>query len=372
MTSQRPARTVALMLESDGPGGAEYMLLHLAEELRARGYGICPVLPAKGVGWLGREFRARGFEPEAFHLRRPLDWRCVTGIAEVLRRRKVDVVHSHEFTMAVYGAAATRWWGRQPLIVTIHGGPHPLTHWRRGLAFRWAMRRSRATVAVSDATRRRFVEGLGVAPDAIGVVHNGIRPPAPGRRAPVRAELGVSDDTALLVSVGNLYPVKGHAVLLRALVQLAEHTDLPRWRVALAGRGQEAEPLKAFAREHGLAERVTFLGHRDDVPDILAAGDLYVMPSLSEGLPLSLLEALFAEKPVVASAVGGIPEVVTDGESGRLVPPNDPPALAGALAELLRDPRRARSLAGAGLRRAREAFTLEHMTTEYERLYAAP
>ncbi len=217
MTAHPAGPTIAMMLESDGPGGAEHMLLQLAEELRERGYGICPVLPAKGLGWLARECRARGFEPEAFHLQRPLDWHCLKGIVETLRRRGVGIVHSHEFTMAFYGAAAARWLGL-PLFITIHGGRHPLTHWRRGLAFRWAVRTSRRTVAVSDATRHLFISGLKLAPDAIGVVHNGIRPPALGRREPVRAELGLDDDTTLIISVGNLYPVKGHEVLLRALI----------------------------------------------------------------------------------------------------------------------------------------------------------
>jgi glycosyltransferase involved in cell wall biosynthesis len=358
------------MLESDGPGGAEYMLLQLAEELHTRGYQICPVLPARGVGWLARECRARGFEPEVFHLRQPVDWLCVRGIIQTLRRRRVDVVHSHEFTMAFYGAAAARWL-RKPHVITIHGGRHALTHWRRGMAFRWAVRSSRTTVAVSDATRRLFLDGLGLAPDRIGVVHNGIRIPAAGRREPVRTELDVSDDTVLMVTVGNLYPVKGHAVLLRALVQLTGRTDLPPWRVALAGRGRETESLKAFTREHGLAERVHFLGHRDDIANILAAADVYVMPSLSEGLPLSLLEALLARKPVVASAVGGIPEVVTDQVHGRLVPPGEPGTLATALAELLSDPGARGSYAAAGYHRAHEQFSVQQMTDAYERLYAA-
>lgn len=369
MTQARPGRkTVALMLESDGPGGAENMLLQLAEELRRRGYDVCPVLPDKGLGWLAAECRKRGLEPETFSLRRPLDWRCLRGLIEVLRRRQVDLVHSHEFTMAFYGAAAARWL-RKPHVITMHGGQRVLSHWRRRVAFRWSMRRSRAVAAVSGATRQLFLGALHLPPDAISVVHNGIVPPPPGNPAPVRHELGLAKGEVLIVSVGNLYPVKGHAVLLEALARLAQRTDLPPWRMALAGRGRETDRLKQFAAEHGLGGRVHFLGHRADVPDILAAADAWVMPSLSEGLPLALLEAMFAGKAIVASAVGGIPEVIVSERDGLLVPPRDPAALAAALGRVIESPDLRAALGSAARERAGSGFSVAHMTDDYERLY---
>ena len=362
-------RTIALMLESDGPGGAENMLLQLAEELHRRGYGICPVLPEKGLGWLAKECRKRGFEPETFSLRRPLDWRCLRGLIEVLRRRDVDLVHSHEFTMAFYGAAAARWL-HKPHVITMHGGQRVLSHWRRRLAFRWSMRRSGAVAAVSDATRQLFLDALRVPPDAMTVVHNGIVPPPPGDPAPVRRELGLAEGEILIVSVGNLYPVKGHIVLLQALVELAARPGLPPWRMALAGRGRLTESLKQFAAEHGLGSRVHFLGHRADVLDILAAADVWVMPSLSEGLPLALLEAMFAGKAIVASAVGGIPEVIVSERDGLLVPPRDPSALAAALGRLIGSPDLRAALGRAARERAASGFSVTQMADDYERLYA--
>ncbi len=369
MTPAGPGRrTVALMLESDGPGGAENMLLQLAEELHRRGDDICPVLPDKGLGWLAAECRKRGFEPETFSLRRPLDWRCLRGLIQVLERRKVDLVHSHEFTMAFYGAAAARWL-RKPHVITMHGGQRVLSHWRRRLAFRWALRRSRAAATVSEATRRLFLDVLRLPPGAMAVVHNGIVPPPSGDPAALRRELGLSEGEILIVSVGNLYPVKGHAVLLEALTLLAGRAYLPAWRMALAGRGRETERLKRFAVEHRL-DRVHFLGHRADVPDILAATDIWVMPSLSEGLPLALLEAMFAGKAIVASAVGGIPEVIVSERDGLLVPPRDPEALAAALERLIASAALRSALGKAARERAAEGFSVAHMADDYERLYA--
>jgi len=343
------------------------MLLQLAGELRQRGHTIVPVGPARGSGWLAGEFRAQGFQPETFLLHRPLDWGCVRGLVGMLRRRAVDVVHSHEFTMAVYGAAAA---GRAgvPHLITMHGGRSYQARWRRRLALRWAARRSRATVAVSRSTARELESSLGMRPGSVEVVANGILF-SPGDPAPVRKELGLEPEQPLILAVGNLYEVKGHMVLLRALVELRRTRPTERWHLAIAGSGSEEGALRAYIGSAGLHGRVTLLGYREDIPNLLAAADLWVMPSLSEGLPLALVEAMFAGKPIVASEVGGIPEVVTSGEQALLVPPSDPGALAAALRRLLSDSGLASRLGAAAERRARERFGVDRMADAYEALY---
>jgi glycosyltransferase involved in cell wall biosynthesis len=187
----------------------------------------------------------------------------------------------------------------------------------------------------------------------------------------IRRELQLVDGELLIVSVGNLYPVKGHAFLLQALSELARSSDVPSWRLALAGRGSEAEHLAQLANRAGLDHRVHFLGFRADVPDILAAADVWVMPSLSEGLPLALLEAMFAGKAIAASAVGGIPEAVASEEHGLLVPPQDPAALTAVLARLLRSRELRAALGAAARQRAMQEFSVTHMADAYERLYGA-
>ena len=145
---------VGLMLESDGPGGAEVVLLQLARELRNRGHTVYPIGPERGEGWLGQKFREDGFEPQTFHLRSFLDWRCVRRLAGLIRSLRLDVLHGHEFDGAVYGTLAAKLSGR-PSVITLHGnGAWFTSAWRRRAALRWAFRRSGAVVLVSDEDER--------------------------------------------------------------------------------------------------------------------------------------------------------------------------------------------------------------------------
>lgn len=373
MVEQPPVTTgplrIALMLETDGPGGAETVLLQLAEELRRRGHDVMPVGPASGCGWLGGEFAARGFAPRTYVLRRPLDWGCVTSLTALMHSHRTQVVHSHEFTMAVYGAVAARRVGARH-VITMHGGRYYAEAWRRRAALRWAMAHSAATTAVSGATAADLRRTLGVSDEAVRVVPNGIEMRR-GRREALRLELGLRGDELLIVAIGNLYPVKGHAILLRALAELEEQGGAPAWRLAIAGRGEEEPRLRDMAADAGIASRVHLLGFRGDAPDILAAGDLFVMPSLSEGLPLALVEAMATGLPIIASDVGGIPEVVARDTEAVLVPAASPPALAAAMRVLLGDADRRAVLGAAAQRRAYRDFSVATMATAYEALYRA-
>lgn len=359
--------SVALLLESDGPGGAEQMILQLATELARRGIEVCPVGPADGCGWLADRFRERGFEPETFRLRSPVDPLCVRDLIRTLRRRRVDVVHSHEFTMAVYGSVAARWLGKRH-VVTMHGGGGWEARWRRRAALRWALRRADAIVAVSESMRERLADVLELDAGAIEVIHNGIET-VRGRAGPVREELGLSPGDVLLVSVGNLYEVKGHDVLVRALARLERGEAAPPWRAAIAGRGDREGPLRELATSLGIEDRVRFLGYRDDIPDLLAAADVFVLPSRAEGLPLALLEAMIAGKAIVASRTGGIPEAVEAGREALLVLPGDPDALAEALERLVGSPPLRDRLGDAARAAADERASVRTMTDAYERLY---
>ena len=161
--------------------------------------------------------------------------------------------------------------------------------------------------------------------------------------------------------VGRLTARKGHAYLLEALAQLKRQGIEARWRLLVVGEGEEADALFQLSERLGLAAEVAFLGHREDAREIIGAGDLLVLPSLLETQPLVLTEAMAAGRPVVASAIYGIPEIVADGETGCLVPPGEVGPLTGALARLLGDPTLRARLGAAGRQRYEERFTSRRM-----------
>ena len=356
-------RRIALMLESDGPGGAETMLMQMAEELRRRGHHVVCVGPDNGCGWLGGELRRRGFTTDVFRLRQPIDRDCLGGMVEMLRKHQAEIVHSHEFTMAVYGAAAARQLGVTH-VITMHGSEKVMARWQRRLALRVAFAASRAVVAVSRATHAHMARVMRMAPASILTIPNGIAF-TPGVRSGVRTELGLTDSSVLVLAVGNLVPRKGHIFLLRALASLAN----PDWHVAIAGRGGEEERLLAFANEAGVTDRVHLLGHRGDVPDLLAAADVYAMPSLWEGLPMALLEAMFAGKAIVASRASGIPEAIDEGQEGLLADPGDEAQLKEALSNLIAQSALRARLGAAAKARAERDFSSTVMIDAYERAF---
>jgi glycosyltransferase involved in cell wall biosynthesis len=348
-------------------GGAETVVLQLSEELRNRGHTVIPIGPAGHDGWLNNQFLARGFPWETYRLDRPLDFAAAERLAAQLRTLRVDVLHGHEFVMGVYGAAAGRLAGIRH-IMTMHGNQQMMQKLQRRVALRWAVRRTSATVAVSAATRDDLAARLKLAAGVVRVVRNGI-PERPGDAAKVRRELGLAEDELLVLAVGSLMRRKGHRILLEAMTLIRQREPSLRWQVAIAGEGVERPDLERYIAEHGLTGCARLLGNRGDVPDLQAAADVFAMPSLWEGLPLAILEAMFARTPLIATTASGIPEAVTDGEHGLLIPPADPEALAEALLRLLRDPVLRERLGAQARARAEREFSMHAMADAYEELY---
>lgn len=357
------------MLESEGPGGAEIIVLHLAEELRRRGHNVCPVVLTHldQPGWLENRYVALGFTPERIVIRRTLDWTCLRSLVSMLRRRGVTAVHSHEFGMSIYGTAACMQLDL-PHVLTLHGNMWMTNAWRRRVALRWAIRHSHAT-AVSEHTRAHLVATLGKSAEKILPILNGI-PYQTGDRARVRAELQLGDEAVLVSAVGNLIERKGHAILIKAFADVLRRRPESPWRLVIAGEGVERAKLESLIAELGLQTKVTLLGHRSDITDILAASDVFVMPSLWEGLPLAVLEAMFANNAVIASKASGIPEAIPTSDTGILVEPGNVEELAAALGSVLDDSSLRLRLGNGAADRAQTHFRVEAMTDKYEGLYA--
>lgn len=343
------------------------MLASLAASLQAAGAENLVIAPANGEGWLARELSGTGVRTEVFQLDRPFSPRFARWLTETLRRHRIALAHSHEFTMAVYGAWAARRAG-VPHLLTMHGSRYYAGRLQRRLAMRAAVALSSATVAVSQSVARHLSRDLWVRGSTITTIPNGAGL-VPVTQSSLRAELRLSADDRLVLAVGNLYPVKGHTHLLEAFGLLAHR--FPNLHVAIAGRGDLDASLRSRADALGLSARFHLLGLRSDVANVLAGADVFVLPSLSEGLPLALIEAMLAGRPIVATAVGEVRTVLNGGagHAGVLVPPGDAAALADALWRLLSDPAEARRLAAAATRRA-EDYTLAKMTERYVALYA--
>jgi glycosyltransferase involved in cell wall biosynthesis len=357
---------IAHLIESDGPGGAERIVAALATALQQAGARNVVFLPADGEGWLARELAGSGVLVETYRLEKPLSPACARSLADSFERHRIGLAHSHEFTMAFYGAWSS-WYAGVPHVITMHGSRYYAGRWQRRLALRAAIAGRTRVVAVSHQLARHISRDLCVGQSRIEMVPNGIRFAAPATRNAIRGELSLSPDDRLVVATGNLYPVKGHCFAIDALARLSERH--PRLHLAIAGRGDLADALTEQARALGLGGRLHLLGLRADVPAVLAAGDLFVLPSLSEGLPLALLEAMSAACPIVATDVGEVRAALDDGRAGVLVPPGDASALAAAIDRVLADPDRARILGATARERAAAEYDLTSMVRRYRSIY---
>jgi glycosyltransferase involved in cell wall biosynthesis len=356
---------IAHLIESDGPGGAEQVVADLAASFQAAGACCVVFVPANGEGWLGRQLAGSGVAVESFSLSSPFSPACARSLAAAFRRHRIAVAHSHEFSMAVYGAWAS-WLAGGQHVITMHGSRYYAARLRRRVAMRTAVALSGRTVAVSNLLARQISRDLLVPAAGIEMIPNGVRE-RPADRSSVRAELGLDAHDQLLVSVGNLYPVKGHQHLIDAFAILRERH--PELVLAICGRGDLHEALLSRAREHGVGDRVRLLGLRSDIGSILAAADIFVLPSLSEGLPLALLEAMFAARPIVASDVGEVAAALCHGYAGVLVAPGDARALATAIHTLVSDPGRAGELGRRACARAQTTYGVSRMVQRYSALY---
>ncbi|MEI9811563.1 MAG: glycosyltransferase family 4 protein [Acidobacteriota bacterium] len=273
-----------------------------------------------------------------------------------------------------------RWtglWQQTPWIAFHHG--YTLTN-RRLLIYnqldRWSLPRAKHVVTVSEAfandLRRR-----GVANSRITVLHNAIDPDWGQRandtalRAETRAKLGIRDNESVLLIVGRLSLEKSHVLLVEAIAQLRTLLPGRSVRLLIAGDGPERPNIEAAARAHGIGPQIIFAGQVSDVLPMYAAADLAVLASKSEGSPNALLEALAASLPVVATSVGGVPEIVTEGETAWLVPPSDAPAMATALADALANPDKAMAMAQRGRQLILDRFTPLGRAQKLLALYAA-
>ena len=298
----------------------------------------------------------------------------VPALAALIRSGRYDLVHTHLLRADMYGAVAARVAGVQRIVSTKHNIEHRINSrgWR--LAHRRTAMLARRTICISRAVADWAVLEAGVPSGTERVIPYGIDPAPYERmdRSTARRGLGLPLDTPVLLCPARLDPQKNHAVLLHAFAQV--HARIPAAQLWLAGGAQLAPPgyvdgLHTLAGELDMTRSVKWLGVRDDMPRLMAAADLVTLASDWEGLGLVVLEAMAAARPVVATAVGGVPELVRSEETGLLVPPRDPIGLAAAVSRLLDDPAAATRMGEAGRTRLNRDFTLNRMWQSTRAVY---
>jgi glycosyltransferase involved in cell wall biosynthesis len=348
---------------SDGWGGQERRIVSEMLGMIRRGHRM--LLVTRPESRIGAEARALGIPVELLPFRGKFDPATIRGICRLAKRGHYEIVNTHSGIDSWVGGIAAKLAGAR-LVRTRHLNL-PLK--RRWLNFVHYL--PDAVVACGEEVRRNLVDNCGFPAEDVVSIPTGIdfetfRPQ--DERAAMRDALGVAEGEFVILMVGVIRAVKRHELALQALAQL--QSERPAARLLLAGEGPMRADMETLATRLGLGTRVTFLGHRDDVPDLMNAADCLLLTSRSEGVPQAVTQALGLGLPVVSTRVGGVPELIEDGRSGLLVPAEDAVAVTRALVRLMDDPALARNLGSQGRAHVLANFSANAMLDSTEALYA--
>jgi glycosyltransferase involved in cell wall biosynthesis len=366
MTSGDEKITILHLSTSSGPGGAERMISTLTAGLNQGQFRV--MVGLFRPGWLQAECEARGVRTSVMPLTGGFNVQWFRACLRLLRQERVALIHAHEFSAILCGWIVAMV-ARVPFVATVHGKNYFWEKLRRRVAYRLISRHGKM-VAVSQDLKRFVCDKVGIAEERVEVIYNGVAPAQTVTDEEAHkcgAELGISGCHPVLGVVGSLYTVKGHRYLLDAMPEIVR--AWPQAMLLVIGRGELEPVLKEQVKRLGIHGNVKFLGMRQDIPRLLSVVDIIILPSLSEGLSLALLEAMAFGKPVVATRVGGNPELIDHGRTGVLVQPGDARDLAANLVRLLSDRGMMQEFGRQGAERVRKCFSLDYMADRYRDLY---
>ena len=341
-------------------GGTEIQLLELLKKLDRRKYNpiVCSI---KEKGIVADDIEKTDIRVESLSIRNRFNLLALPRLVKILRRERIDILHTFLFWANILGRFTGRI-ARVPIIISseecINLRKKKIAILIDRLTSRWADR----IVVISKAIKNTLVERERISPEKIEVIYNGIDLNS------FKTEDKKEEDSIPKVGiVGRLHPDKGHRYFLKAAAQIVKKE--PRVEFLIVGNGPLRKELGALSNKLGLSGKVIFAGERRDILKIISSLDILVLSSLEEGLGNVLLEAMATGKPVIATKVGGVPEVVLDGETGILVPPRNPEALAQVTLKLLTNRALAKRMGQAGRRRVEKYFTIDRMVKETEKVY---
>ncbi len=361
---------VCQLLHTLHVGGAEVLAARLARQLRDACQFLFVCLD--DLGTLGEELRADGFPVTVLGRRAGLDGRCAWRLADILRRERVDIVHAHQYTPFFYGMIARLLHRRPPVLFTEHGRHFPdYPRRKRMLANRLLLERRDRVVGVGQAVRQALITNEGIPGHRVGVIYNGIDTTkfANGlhESEAIRCEMGIEPHDFVILMVARLDYLKDHATAVRSLQRVAR--ELPNAKLVFVGDGPERGKIEELVQHCQLEPNVRFLGLRKDIDRLLRASDVFLLTSISEGIPLTVIEAMAAGIPVVATRVGGMAEVVQEGVTGWLAPSGDDATLAMNVLRFARDPQLRQHMGDRGRERAASLFSESQMHARYLALY---
>ena len=337
------------------------------------------------TGPLGLTLREEGFKVADLHRKPGVDLSAARRVRQLVRQHNVGLVHAHQYSPFFYAATARSLFetlrGKPPILFTEHGRHFPdHRSLRRVVANKLLLTRRDRVTAVGEFVKQALIENEGIRGRRIEVIYNGIDASQFGAavydgdvakaaaiRREVRAEMDLDPDAPLVLQVARLHPVKDHVTAVAAMAYVVQ--DVPNAVLVMVGDGVEKRRVSAKAHEFGVTNNIRMLGMRNDVPRFMVAADVFMLTSLSEGISVTLLEAMASSKPIVATDVGGNSEVVSHGKNGLLCRSSDARDIGGSLTALLRNPQLQSQMGRAGRERLLEMFTQERMHAGYTRIY---
>jgi len=358
--------------------GAEVLAAALARRLGERFTFLFLCLDE--IGPLGAQLAGEGFTVVDLKRKPGIDLSVGRRMKQLTREHRIDLLHAHQYTPFFYSALSRGlrggFTGRPPILFTEHGRHYPDPRKLKRIAVnKLLLRPGDRVTAVGRFVKRALVDKEGIRDSRIEVIYNGIdgdtfTPDATGQlRATVRGELGIAADQPVVLQVARFHPVKDHATAVRAFAAAKAQMSGQPPLLLLAGEGELKADIETLASQLGIADAVRFLGVRGDVPRLMAAADVFMLSSLSEGVSVTLLEAMGAGLPIAATDVGGNSEVVAANESGLLSPRGDAQGLGRNLVTLLRDAGLRRRMGEGGRARLLQTFTQDRMHERYAELY---
>lgn len=368
-TDHRP--TICHVIHALGVGGAEVLVDKMVRECSEQ--FRCMVAVLDDIGEIGHQLQADGYVVKHLHRQPGIDRGSAKRLRSFADENKVDILHAHQYTPFFQAMLSRGFLGRRPVLFTEHGRHFPdLPSRKRSVVNRLLLNRRDRLVGCGGAVRQALIDNEGLPATRVEVVYNGVDLQAlaagdASQERTLRASFGFTETDFVAIQVARLHELKDHLTAIATIDEARKHN--PSIKLLIVGEGDERDSIQNEIQRRNLDNHVVLAGNRSDIANLLTATDCFLMTSISEGIPLTIIEAMAANLPVVSTAVGGIPEMIVHGESGFLSKAKDSVDLAKHLLQLSQDTALNQAIAAAGHVQAEQNFSIQNMLARYSDIY---